>query len=74
MPPPPPPPRFVRRSRGCGGRHGGSVVITRSPVDGRLFLAYPHDPGALSQSFEKLQLFDDGGADLVSVICFYYLS
>uniref|UniRef100_G3PGY3 TBC1 domain family, member 17 n=1 Tax=Gasterosteus aculeatus aculeatus TaxID=481459 RepID=G3PGY3_GASAC len=42
------------------------IVLDQSPVDGRLFLAYPHDPGALSQSFEKLQLFDDGGADLVS--------
>lgn len=42
-------------------------VVTRSPVDGRLFLAYPHDSGALSQSFDKLQLFDDGGSDLVSV-------
>ncbi|KAL6102495.1 tbc1d17 [Pungitius sinensis] len=42
------------------------IVLDQSPVDGRLFLAYPHDPGALSQSFEKLQLFDDAGADLVS--------
>lgn len=42
-------------------------VIARSPVDGRLFLAYPHDSGALSQSFDKLQLLDDGGSDLVSV-------
>ncbi|KPP58337.1 hypothetical protein Z043_123844 [Scleropages formosus] len=38
-----------------------------SPVDGRLFLAYPHDSGALSQSFDELQLFDDGSSDLVSV-------
>lgn len=56
-----------------------SVVAIRSPVDGRLFLAYPHDSGALSQSFDKLQLLDDGGSDLVSVvwfdfICFYVLS
>ncbi|KAM9784449.1 TBC1 domain family member 17 [Syngnathus typhle] len=42
------------------------VVLDQSPVDGRLFLAYPQDPGALSQSFDKLHLFDDGGADLVS--------
>ncbi|KAK5856077.1 hypothetical protein PBY51_007697 [Eleginops maclovinus] len=41
------------------------IILDQSPVDGRLFLAYPHDPGALSQSFEKLQLFDDG-SDLVS--------
>lgn len=54
--------------------HMVSVVVTRSPVDGRLFLAYPHDSGALSQSFDKLQLLDDGGSDLVSVICLdYYL-
>ncbi|XP_041823777.1 TBC1 domain family member 17 [Melanotaenia boesemani] len=42
------------------------IILDQSPVDGRLFLAYPHDSGALSQSFDKLQLFDDGGADLVS--------
>lgn len=49
------------------------VVVIRSPVDGRLFLAYPHDSGALSQSFDKLQLLDDGGSDLVSVIYFKVL-
>ncbi|XP_074552112.1 TBC1 domain family member 17 isoform X1 [Halichoeres trimaculatus] len=42
------------------------IILDQSPVDGRLFLAYPHDSGALSQSFDKLQLFDDGGTDLVS--------
>ncbi|XP_031718027.1 TBC1 domain family member 17 isoform X2 [Anarrhichthys ocellatus] len=42
------------------------IMLDQSPVDGRLFIAYPHDPDALSQSFDKLQLFDDGGADLVS--------
>ncbi|KAM6966162.1 TBC1 domain family member 17 [Tautogolabrus adspersus] len=41
------------------------ITLDQSPVDGRLFLAYPQDPGALSQSFDKLQLFDDGGSDLV---------
>lgn len=41
------------------------IILDQSPVDGRLFLAYPHDPGNLSQSFDKLQLFDDG-SDLVS--------
>lgn len=45
-----------------------TVSVSRSPMDGRLFLAYPHDSGALSQSFDKLQLMDDGGSDLVSVI------
>ncbi|XP_061761599.1 TBC1 domain family member 17 [Nerophis ophidion] len=41
------------------------IVLDQSPVDGRLFLAYPQDPNALSQSFDKLHLFDDG-SDLVS--------
>ncbi|XP_068605822.1 TBC1 domain family member 17, partial [Brachionichthys hirsutus] len=41
------------------------IVLDQSPVDGRLFLAYPHDPGALPQSSERLQMFDDG-PDLVS--------
>ncbi|CAN9493086.1 unnamed protein product [Ophioblennius macclurei] len=42
------------------------VVLDPSPVDGRLFLAYPRDPGALSQSLDKLHLLDDGQSDLVS--------
>ncbi|KAG9264091.1 TBC1 domain family member 17 [Astyanax mexicanus] len=42
------------------------IRLVPSPVDGRLFLAYPHDSGALSQSFDELQLFDDGSSDLVS--------
>ena len=50
------------------------VIIVRSPVDGRLFLAYPHDSGALSQSFDKLQLLDDGGSDLVSVLYYSFLN
>lgn len=63
----PPPPV----SRSCGAQRSHDVcVVTRSPVDGRLFLAYPHDSGALSQSFDRLQLFDDGSSDLVSVILF----
>ncbi|XP_036945827.1 TBC1 domain family member 17 [Acanthopagrus latus] len=41
------------------------IILDQSPVDGRLFLAYPCDSGALSQSFDKLQLLDDGGSDLV---------
>lgn len=59
---------FVDKSHEWSRGHMVSVVIIRSPVDGRLFLAYPHDPGALSQSFDKFQLLDDGGADLVSVM------
>lgn len=59
---------------GSGEEHDMvSVVAIRSPVDGRLFLAYPHDSGALSQSFDKLQLLDDGGSDLVSVVCFVFM-
>ncbi|XP_061557216.1 TBC1 domain family member 17 [Phycodurus eques] len=42
------------------------IILDQSPVDGRLFLAYPQDPDALYQSFDKLHLFDDAGADLVS--------
>uniref|UniRef100_A0A4W4DXW0 Rab-GAP TBC domain-containing protein n=1 Tax=Electrophorus electricus TaxID=8005 RepID=A0A4W4DXW0_ELEEL len=42
------------------------IRLAPSPVDGRLFLAYPHDSGALSQSFDELHLFDDTGSDLVS--------
>uniref|UniRef100_H3CKX8 TBC1 domain family member 15 n=1 Tax=Tetraodon nigroviridis TaxID=99883 RepID=H3CKX8_TETNG len=42
------------------------IILDQSPVDGRLFLAYPHHSGALSQSFDKLQLLEDGGSDLVS--------
>uniref|UniRef100_A0A8C5BGE9 TBC1 domain family, member 17 n=1 Tax=Gadus morhua TaxID=8049 RepID=A0A8C5BGE9_GADMO len=42
------------------------IVLAPSPMDGRLFLAYPHDSGALSQSFDELNLMDDGSSDLVS--------
>ncbi|KAM9745123.1 TBC1 domain family member 17 [Menidia menidia] len=42
------------------------IILDQSPVDGRLFLAYPRDAGAFSQSFDKLHLLDDGGSDLVS--------
>uniref|UniRef100_A0A674PM44 TBC1 domain family member 15 n=1 Tax=Takifugu rubripes TaxID=31033 RepID=A0A674PM44_TAKRU len=38
------------------------IILDQSPMDGRLFLAYPHDSGALSQSFDKLQLMDDDAA------------
>nr|XP_055050034.1 TBC1 domain family member 17 [Misgurnus anguillicaudatus] len=42
------------------------IRLAPSPLDTRLFLAYPHDSGALSQSFDELHLFDDTSADLVS--------
>ncbi|XP_060945395.1 TBC1 domain family member 17 [Limanda limanda] len=41
------------------------IVLDPSPVDGRLYLAYPHEAGALSHSFDRLHLLDDG-SDLVS--------
>lgn len=62
---------WIRNGR-CFYLGWGADVIIRSPVDGRLFLAYPQDPNALSQSFDKLHLFDDGGADLVSVRCDFF--
>ncbi|XP_062841013.1 TBC1 domain family member 17 isoform X2 [Trichomycterus rosablanca] len=42
------------------------IRLAPSPVDARLFLAYPHDSDALSHSFDELQ-FDDASSDLVSV-------
>ncbi|KAF7697740.1 hypothetical protein HF521_004250 [Silurus meridionalis] len=42
------------------------IRLAPSPVDGRLFLAYPHDSDALSHSFDELQMFDDTSSDLVS--------
>ncbi|XP_035037140.1 TBC1 domain family member 17 [Hippoglossus stenolepis] len=41
------------------------IILDPSPVDGRLYLAYPHESGALSHSFDRLHLLDDG-SDLVS--------
>ncbi|XP_062264243.1 TBC1 domain family member 17 [Platichthys flesus] len=41
------------------------IVLDPSPVDGRLYLAYPHETGALSHSFDRLHLLDDG-SDLVT--------
>uniref|UniRef100_A0A8D3DM58 TBC1 domain family member 15 n=1 Tax=Scophthalmus maximus TaxID=52904 RepID=A0A8D3DM58_SCOMX len=48
------------------------IILDPSPVDGRLFLAYPHDSGALSQSFDKLHLLDDGGSDLCETHLFLF--
>uniref|UniRef100_A0A3Q2P023 TBC1 domain family member 15 n=1 Tax=Fundulus heteroclitus TaxID=8078 RepID=A0A3Q2P023_FUNHE len=44
------------------------IVLDQSPVDGRLFLAYPRDSDspAFPQSFDKLHILEDGGADIVS--------
>uniref|UniRef100_A0A3B3ZUS4 TBC1 domain family member 15 n=1 Tax=Periophthalmus magnuspinnatus TaxID=409849 RepID=A0A3B3ZUS4_9GOBI len=40
------------------------VILDPSPVDARLFLAFPNDSGDTSPSFDRLQLLDDG-SDLV---------
>ncbi|KAK7938412.1 hypothetical protein WMY93_001738 [Mugilogobius chulae] len=40
------------------------VILDPSPVDARLFLAFPNDSGDVSPSFDRLQLLDDG-SDLV---------
>lgn len=50
--------------------HMVSVLVIRSPFDGRLFLAYPQNSGA--QSCDRLQFLDDGANDLVTVIRFYF--
>uniref|UniRef100_A0A3Q2WX86 TBC1 domain family member 15 n=1 Tax=Haplochromis burtoni TaxID=8153 RepID=A0A3Q2WX86_HAPBU len=42
------------------------IILDPSPLDGRLFLAYPQDSGTLPQSFDRLQFLEDGGNDLVS--------
>ncbi|KAK7898305.1 hypothetical protein WMY93_019158 [Mugilogobius chulae] len=39
-------------------------LTVTSPVDARLFLAFPNDSGDVSPSFDRLQLLDDG-SDLV---------
>lgn len=53
--------------------HVVSVLVIRSPLDGRLFLAYPQDSGTLPQSFDRLQFLDDGGNDLVSVSRYFFV-
>ncbi|XP_072298826.1 TBC1 domain family member 17 [Eucyclogobius newberryi] len=40
------------------------IILDPSPVDARLFLAFPNDSGDVSPSFDRLQLLDDG-SDLV---------
>nr|XP_023654274.1 TBC1 domain family member 17 isoform X2 [Paramormyrops kingsleyae] len=42
------------------------IILAPSPMDARLFLAYPHHSEALSQSIDELHLFDDSNSDLVS--------
>lgn len=38
-----------------------------SPQDSRLYLVFPQDPSALSDSFHHLQLFDQDSSNVVSV-------
>lgn len=38
-----------------------------SPQDSRLYLVFPHDSSALSNSFHHLQLFDQDSSNVVSV-------
>ncbi|XP_047211974.1 TBC1 domain family member 17-like isoform X2 [Girardinichthys multiradiatus] len=40
------------------------IILDQSPVDGRLFLAYPRDSN--SAAFPQLQILEDGGSDIVS--------
>ncbi|XP_048847580.1 TBC1 domain family member 17 isoform X2 [Brienomyrus brachyistius] len=42
------------------------IILAPSPMDARLFLAYPHHSEALSQSIDELHLFDESNSDLVS--------
>lgn len=41
------------------------IILDPSPVDARLFLAFPNDSGDVSPPFDRLQLLDDS-SDLVS--------
>ncbi|XP_069857029.1 TBC1 domain family member 17 [Dipodomys merriami] len=56
--------------------HGGTRALLRvlsrylllasSPQDSRLYLVFPHDSSALSNSFHHLQLFDQDSSNVVS--------
>ncbi|XP_037372927.1 TBC1 domain family member 17 [Talpa occidentalis] len=56
--------------------HGGTRALLRvlsrylllasSPQDSRLYLVFPHDSSALSNSFHHLQLFDQNSSNVVS--------
>lgn len=41
--------------------------LPSSPQDSRLYLVFPHDSSALSNSFHHLQLFDQDSSNVVSV-------
>ncbi|XP_043847634.1 TBC1 domain family member 17 [Dromiciops gliroides] len=42
------------------------LLLASSPQDSRLYLVFPHDSSALSNSFHHLQLFDDDSSNVVS--------
>ncbi|KAM9780156.1 TBC1 domain family member 17 [Neosynchiropus ocellatus] len=42
------------------------ITLDPSPVDGRLFLAYPLDARDTAQAFDKMSLLDDNSADFVT--------
>ncbi|XP_029655014.1 TBC1 domain family member 15 isoform X3 [Octopus sinensis] len=48
------------------------VCIQMSPNDNRLWIVEDHDPGMLSESFDKLNLFTDSSEHLVSVYKAFY--
>ncbi|KAM5209480.1 TBC1 domain family member 17 isoform 3-T3 [Hipposideros larvatus] len=43
------------------------LLLASSPQDSRLYLVFPHDSSALSNSFHHLQLFDQDSSNVVSV-------
>ncbi|XP_049642790.1 TBC1 domain family member 17 isoform X2 [Suncus etruscus] len=42
------------------------LLLASSPQDSRLYLVFPHDSSALSNSFHQLQLFDQDSSNVVS--------
>ncbi|XP_058280646.1 TBC1 domain family member 17 isoform X4 [Hylobates moloch] len=42
------------------------LLLASSPQDSRLYLVFPHDSSALSNSFHHLQLFDQDSSNVVS--------
>lgn len=53
---------------GAGGVPGSHrTAAPSSPQDSRLYLVFPHDSSALSNSFHHLQLFDQDSSNVVSV-------
>uniref|UniRef100_A0A6I8NLK3 TBC1 domain family member 15 n=1 Tax=Ornithorhynchus anatinus TaxID=9258 RepID=A0A6I8NLK3_ORNAN len=42
------------------------LILASSPQDSRLYLVFPHDSSALSNSFHQLHLFDEDSSNVVS--------